>query len=61
MGLNKVSQEEMEKLEEDYVAALFANTYINLYEQINLIGNQPYGKPRLPEEDCCLRECSNKR
>lgn len=50
MSLNKTSQEEIEKIEAEILAAFIANTYIQQFEKINLIGNQEYGKPKLPEE-----------
>lgn len=56
MGLNRESQEEMEMREAEMAAAFHANTYINEYEKVNLIGNQQYGKPKLPEENCSSSE-----
>lgn len=49
----------MERREVELYAALIANTIINEFEEQNLIGNQPYGKPELPEENSCLRKCTN--
>jgi hypothetical protein len=58
MGLNRVSQAELDILEAEIAAAFHANTYINQFEEMNLIGNQSYGKPELPE-DSSLCEHSN--
>lgn len=43
-----MSQEELAEFEVE--AAFLANTYITAFEEVNLIGNQEYGKPELPEE-----------
>lgn len=59
MSLNRVSPEELEWIEVEAFAQCVANLTIQRFEKQNLIGNQSYGKPKLPEEDCGLCECSD--
>lgn len=58
MSLNRVSQEELERNEAELYASLVANYNIQHFEEVNLIREQEYGKPDLPEEDTRLCEYS---
>lgn len=49
LTLNRMSQEELQQIE--YESALLANSYINRFEEINLVGNQEYGKPEFTDEE----------
>jgi hypothetical protein len=59
MSLNRTNQEEIERREAELLAVLVANEILNRFERINLIGNQPYGKPYLPEEE--FQMCSGSK
>lgn len=63
MSYNRTTQEELEIFEAELICAYNANAAITRYEEINLIGNQQYGKPKFSDdetqENSCLRKHTN--